>query len=724
MQAKPIVKRSFFLFLALILVNISGSAQNADELYRMKTIVIDAGHGGKDPGNLGTGRYKTKEKDIALDVALRVGDYIKTQFPEIDVIYTRSTDVFIGLNERADIANKAKADLFLSVHCNAFPNPSSNGVETFVLGLHRNQENLQVAMKENSAIFLEDDYKTKYEGFDPNSAESIIALTIMQSAFLHQSLSISAAIQKQFKERVGRRDRGVKQAGFLVLRRTTMPSILVELGFLTHAPEEDFLNSENGKAYMASAIFRGFKEYKSLVEDPLPEGYVAPEIPVREDEAAKQSELDAILKKVEQAKLDSIKEAEEKARVKAIADSLEQVKQKLIEEKKAREEEIKRKAEKEEQVRLKAEADSLEMVKQQKLDEMKRRQEEIAAQQAKEEQERKEKEEAKRRAQKEEEERKAREAKEMAKEVLEEIKAEKERELEKAKANAALEEEKKRLEAVKEEKRKQLEEARKQTEKDSLHTLIEKRLAVEQEKARKDSLDNIVLQARQDSIALVESLAKARKDSIQKTKQRELELEAQRAKAREDSLRLIKKRQVELETARLKREQDSIAAVRKAEAEAIQTKIGDDKAASPEEAELLFLQLRKKQLEERIAKLKGQSVTTPTKSVIEERAAAKKAPENRVDSTPEKGVALKVQVVTSSEPLSSSDPRLMGEKAWEYQQGGLYKYTIGSTQDFEEITKLQAELRDLGFKGAFVIAFKDGERIKVSEAREILNVKE
>lgn len=724
MQAKPIVKRSFFLFLALILVNISGSAQNADELYRMKTIVIDAGHGGKDPGNLGTGRYKTKEKDIALDVALRVGDYIKTQFPEIDVIYTRSTDVFIGLNERADIANKAKADLFLSVHCNAFPNPSSNGVETFVLGLHRNQENLQVAMKENSAIFLEDDYKTKYEGFDPNSAESIIALTIMQSAFLHQSLSISAAIQKQFKERVGRRDRGVKQAGFLVLRRTTMPSILVELGFLTHAPEEDFLNSENGKAYMASAIFRGFKEYKSLVEDPLPEGYVAPEIPGREEEAAKQSELDAILKEVEQEKLDSIKEAEEKARVKAIADSLEQVKQKLIEEKKAREEEIKRKAEKEEQVRLKAEADSLEMVKQQKLDEMKRRQEEIAAQQAKEEQERKEKEEAKRRAQKEEEERKAREAKEMAKEVLEEIKAEKERELEKAKANAALEEEKKRLEAVKEEKRKQLEEARKQTEKDSLHTLIEKRLAVEQEKARKDSLDKVVLQARQDSIALVESLAKARKDSIQKTKQRELELEAQRAKAREDSLRLIKKRQVELETARLKREQDSIASVRKAEAEAIQTKIGDDKAASPEEAELLFLQLRKKQLEERIAKLKGQSVTTPTKSVIEERAAAKKAPENGVDSTPDKGVALKVQVVTSSEPLSSSDPRLMGEKAWEYQQGGLYKYTIGSTQDFEEITKLQAELRDLGFKGAFVIAFKDGERIKVSEAREILNVKE
>jgi len=187
--------------------------------YRIKTIVIDAGHGGKDPGNLGTGRYKTREKDIALDVALRVGGYIETQFPEIKVIYTRSTDVFIGLDGRAEVANNAKADLFISIHCNAFTNPESNGVETFVLGLHRNKENLEVAMKENSAIFLEDDYKTKYEGFDPNSAESIIALTIMQSAYLQQSLTISSYIQQQFKSRVGRRDRGVKQAGFLVLRK-------------------------------------------------------------------------------------------------------------------------------------------------------------------------------------------------------------------------------------------------------------------------------------------------------------------------------------------------------------------------------------------------------------------------------------------------------------------------------------------------------------------------
>ncbi|MGB1318374.1 MAG: N-acetylmuramoyl-L-alanine amidase family protein, partial [Flavobacteriales bacterium] len=247
MYAQLTVKRSFLLFLALAVIPFLGMTQNAEEPFRIKTIVIDAGHGGKDPGNLGTGRYKAKEKDIALEVALRVGEYIGKQFPDINVIYTRKTDVFIGLDGRAEIANDAKADLFLSIHCNAFPNPNSNGVETFVLGLHRNKENLQVAMKENSAIFLEEDYKTRYEGFDPNSAESIIALTIMQSAYLQQSLAISSYIQSQFKNRVGRRDRGVKQAGFLVLRKTTMPSILTELGFLTNKEEEDFLNSENGK---------------------------------------------------------------------------------------------------------------------------------------------------------------------------------------------------------------------------------------------------------------------------------------------------------------------------------------------------------------------------------------------------------------------------------------------------------------------------------------------
>ncbi len=241
-------------------------AQTDGGSYRMKTVVIDAGHGGQDPGNLGTGRYKKKEKDISLDVALRLGNLIKENYPKLKVLYTRDSDVFIGLNERADVANKADADLFISIHCNAAKNTEAAGVETFTLGLHKNDENLQVAMKENQAIFLEDDYQTKYEGFDPNSPESIIALTIMQSAFLEQSLKISSYIQKQFKEKVERKDRGVKQAGFLVLRRTTMPSILIELGFLTNKDEEDFLNTENGRGLMATAIFKGFKDYKDRVE--------------------------------------------------------------------------------------------------------------------------------------------------------------------------------------------------------------------------------------------------------------------------------------------------------------------------------------------------------------------------------------------------------------------------------------------------------------------------
>lgn len=678
MHSKPFGKRSFFLFLVLALLQMQASAQSGTDLYRMKTIVIDAGHGGKDPGNLGTGRYKTREKDIALDIALRVGDYIKKQFPELNVVYTRDTDVFIGLNERADIANKAKADLFISIHCNAFNNPNSNGTETYVLGLHRNEENLQVAMKENSAIFLEDDYKTKYEGFDPNSPESIIALTIMQSAFLQQSLSLSSYVQKQFKSRVGRRDRGVKQAGFLVLRRTTMPSILIELGFLTNAPEEDFLNSENGKAYMASAIFRGFKEYKELVEDPLPEGYV-PESRFESEEVKKQEELDKKLKEAEAAKqkeLEAARKDEEQKRLKAIADSLEHEKARLLEEKKKRQEEEEARAAE----WLRAKADSLERIKQQKVQEMTKRQAELEA-----EQKRKAEEE---RLAKEEEIRKAEQAKEDAKEWLEEIKAEKERELQKAKEEAAIAAEKERLEAIRKEKERQLEEARNKAVTDSLEEL----------RLRKQFADQI--------------------------------------KHKEDSLREVRVNQSKLDA--LKRRQDSIAAIKKvssdvlvlneppktvreeASSNAVKAEIGDENATSPEEAELLFLQLRKKQLEERIAKLKSKNVVAPTTKDVEEQAERKSAPKNKVNSAKSSGVVLKVQVVTASERLSATDSRFRGVEVWEYQQGGLYKYTAGNTQDFEEITKLQSELRNLGFQGAFVVAFKDGERIKVSEAREIL----
>lgn len=725
MHSKSIGKRSILLFLAFTLIQFTGWAQSAATPYRMKTVVIDAGHGGKDPGNLGTGRYKTREKDIALDVALRVGGYIKEQFPEVKVIYTRSTDVFIGLDGRAEIANDAKADLFISIHCNSAANTSAYGVETFALGLHRNKENLDVAMKENSAIFLEDDYETKYEGFDPNSAESIIALTIMQSAYLQQSLSISSYIQKQFKERVGRRDRGVKQAGFLVLRKTTMPSILVELGFLTNEAEEDYLNSENGKAYMSSAIFRGFKEYKELVEDPLPAGAVKEPkqesgqiAPVKADEekAKKEALAAAAAKKnAEKAHQYSIDKAANQTKLKAEADSLELAKQKLVDQKKKREAELAAKDHDEEKARLKAKVDSLEELRLEKIRAFEKKENELADQRAKELAEKKAKEEVARKA-KEEKDKKELESKSTAKEWLEEIKEVKEKELEDAKQKTATDTEKDRLLAIKKQKEQELAEARRlsdqKLEKQQTDSLAARKLITEQVRidslAKARSQENVTA----DSLAAVRTAQKHLDDSLNMAKIREVQVEKEAMKeaALAEAGRLAEQQAT----------QDSIAAVRKAEADSIALTIDNKQAASAEEAELLFLQLRKKQLEQRIATLKGQNVEEVTEEKLEQRATQKPAPEKKVDTEVLGGLQLKVQVVTSAEPMGLNSPKFKAQKVWEYQQGGLYKYTVGSTQDFEEIVKLQGELRDLGFKGAFVVAFNNGERIKVSEARELL----
>lgn len=229
-------------------------------------VVIDAGHGGHDPGNLGTGRYKTTEKDIALFVALQLGEYIQRGYPNVDVVYTRKDDKFVTLKDRTNIANKAGADLFISIHCNSAGNKDAHGTETFVMGLDKTEANLQLAQRENSVILLEENYEQTYGGFDPGSPEGLIARSIAQSVYLDQSLSLSAKIQEQYRERVGRNDRGVKQALYWVISFTTMPSVLTELGFLTNKTEEDFLNTENGKIYMASAIYRAFKDYKAEIE--------------------------------------------------------------------------------------------------------------------------------------------------------------------------------------------------------------------------------------------------------------------------------------------------------------------------------------------------------------------------------------------------------------------------------------------------------------------------
>jgi len=232
----------------------------------VKRVVIDAGHGGKDPGNLGTGRYKVTEKTIALNVALQVGKYIKEAFPDVEVLYTRDDDTFVPLHERTKYANSNGADIFISIHCDAFTRESAKGCGSYVMGPAKTDANLRMAQKENAAILLEEDRKDNYGDVDPNSPEGLIELSLRQNTHIHQSLRFAKHVQDQMRTRVGRTDRGVKQAPFWVISFTTMPSVLVELGFLTNKEEEDFLNSEEGQTYTASAIYRAFKKYKVDLE--------------------------------------------------------------------------------------------------------------------------------------------------------------------------------------------------------------------------------------------------------------------------------------------------------------------------------------------------------------------------------------------------------------------------------------------------------------------------
>lgn len=257
-------KRLVGVFLALAFIFIAAiiPPNPAEEF----VVVLDAGHGGTDPGNLGTGRFKTTEKNVALDVTLKVGQYINENFPDVKVVYTRKGDTFPTLVRRVEIANTSDADLFISIHCNAAENKSALGVETFVMGLHKSEESLANAMKENASIFLEKDHEKNYAGFDPNNPDTYIIMSMRENLFLDQSIKLAKGVQDQFRTRVGRRDRGVKQAGFYVISYTNMPSVLVELGFLSHSDEEDFLNSDDGKTYLASAIYRAFKDFKEKAD--------------------------------------------------------------------------------------------------------------------------------------------------------------------------------------------------------------------------------------------------------------------------------------------------------------------------------------------------------------------------------------------------------------------------------------------------------------------------
>jgi N-acetylmuramoyl-L-alanine amidase len=249
--------RTFLTFLFFFIILWNPTQTLAQE--KPFVVVLDAGHGGKDPGRPGTG---FSEKNIALSIALKTGRILE-KIPGMKVIYTRKTDVFVELIQRANIANKADADLFVSIHCDAFTSPKAFGAGTFVLGLHANKRNFQVAQKENSVIFLEEDYEKNYDGFNPNDPESVISLLLMQQTYLDQSIALANTIQKSFVRNLNRNDRTVKQAGFVVLKYTYMPSVLVETGFLTNPKEGSYLNSKKGQNGMASAISKAIVNFRN-----------------------------------------------------------------------------------------------------------------------------------------------------------------------------------------------------------------------------------------------------------------------------------------------------------------------------------------------------------------------------------------------------------------------------------------------------------------------------
>lgn len=229
---------------------------------KISVVCIDPGHGGHDPGCHGA---SVNEKNVALAIALKLGNLIEKNFPNVKVVYTRKTDVFVELHKRAEIANKAKADLFICIHCNAGAS-EAHGSETYALGLHKTEANLNVAKRENGVVMMEGDYQENYKGFDVNSPEGSIIMELYQKAYLNRSLSFASKIQKYFKEDAGRYDRGVKQAGFLVLWKSAMPAVLIETGFLTNIKEEKYLMEPANQEVMARSIYKAFVDYKNELE--------------------------------------------------------------------------------------------------------------------------------------------------------------------------------------------------------------------------------------------------------------------------------------------------------------------------------------------------------------------------------------------------------------------------------------------------------------------------
>ena len=259
-----IIQYRFIVFLLVIfLLGKTNSVTAQESLGKIKCICIDAGHGGKDPGAISG---KLREKDITLAIALKLGKMVKNAYPDLNVVYTRTKDVAVDLRERGKIANRAKAQLFISIHVNKFSKASVRGVETYVLGLHKSEASFQVAMKENEAIHYEEDYSVKYDGFDPKKAESYIMFNFLKNSHLKNSMEFAAPIQKELVARTRMPDREVRQAGFIVLMDVGMPAVLIETGFISNPSDQKILTSESGQTNIAKAIFTAFQTYKNNVE--------------------------------------------------------------------------------------------------------------------------------------------------------------------------------------------------------------------------------------------------------------------------------------------------------------------------------------------------------------------------------------------------------------------------------------------------------------------------
>lgn len=275
--------------LLLVLLPLCSAAQVAGDAMRIKTVVIDPGHGGKDPGAISSNR-KHYEKNITLAVALRLGNMIKAAYPGVKVVYTRSTDKYVELSKRAEIANRNRADLFISIHVNSSKATQARGTETFVMGAHKSDDNFEVCKTENSVIVIEDDYQAKYEGFNPNSPESYIIFSLLQNVHQEQSIRYAAQVQEQFAKGPIAVNRGVKQGGLLVLWKTTMPAVLTEIGFISNPKDCAVLVSKSGQEQFARKLFNAFKAYKESVEGAQVQQPVQAQQPVQVKQPVQQPE--------------------------------------------------------------------------------------------------------------------------------------------------------------------------------------------------------------------------------------------------------------------------------------------------------------------------------------------------------------------------------------------------------------------------------------------------